>query len=108
MAILRKAKVKTVEKFDGSLLKDKKEKELFALLAEYPSVLAEAAKDLWPHYVANYLFMLANKFSSFYEALPVLKAEPGVREARMKLVESVKIVLVSGLNLLGIEAPERM
>jgi arginyl-tRNA synthetase len=106
-SILRKAKKKVV-KFDGSLLKDSREKLLLSLLAQYPSVLARAAKDMRPHYVAGYLYNLANAFSAFYEALPVLRADHGVREARLKLVEAVKIVLAGGLHLLGIASPERM
>jgi len=47
-------------------------------------------------------------FNKFYMALPVLKAEKGLREARLALVLATKQVLKNVLELMGIDAPERM
>ena len=61
-----------------------------------------------PHRLATYLFDLAQNFTSFYEACPVLKADPQTRAFRIRLCEQTARVLAKGLDLLGIEAPERM
>jgi arginyl-tRNA synthetase len=58
--------------------------------------------------LANYLYDLAKAFSLFYEKLPVIKAKPEVKKARLLLINNVKIVLAKGLELLGIPAPEKM
>jgi len=107
-SILKKAKTKSVKKFDVAQLKDEKEIALLKLLAHYPTILEKAAKDLRPHYIANYLHNLGDAFNSFYQSLSVLKAEPKLRAARLKLVEAVKTVLKSGLYLLDIETLETM
>ena len=62
-----------------------------------------------PHRLCTYLFDLAQSFTAFYEACPVLKAEPtSTRAFRLALCEHTARVLAKGLDLLGIEAPERM
>lgn len=107
-SILKKAKVKRVGKFDSKLLTDPKEVAVLKLLAQYPATLAKAARDLRPHYLAGYLFNLADVFNQFYQALPVIRADRPLRAARMKLVEATKTVLKNGLELLAIAAPEKM
>lgn len=82
---------------------------LLKLLARYPQVLSKAAAGLQPHQLCAYLFSLADAFSAFYEHVPVLRAETDEHmAARLRLVECVKHVIASGLDLLGIEAPEKM
>jgi len=52
---------------------------------------------------------LADKFNTFYNAVPVIKAKPlGLSDARLALVDAVRTVLGNALSLLGIEAPQRM
>ncbi|MEM7813319.1 MAG: arginine--tRNA ligase [Candidatus Aenigmatarchaeota archaeon] len=92
----------------ASLYSDEREQALLRLIARYPDVLRRAAEDMRPHYVAGYLFSLADAFNKFYEVLPVLRADSKTRAARLKLVRAVKAVLASGLGMLGITAPERM
>jgi arginyl-tRNA synthetase len=55
-----------------------------------------------------YLFDLAQRFTSFYEACPVLSVEPPLRDERLALCEVTARTLSLGLSLLGIEAPDRM
>lgn len=93
---------------DGSTLKEPTEIALLKLLAQYPEVLTKAARDLRPHYLAGYLFSLADSFSKFYESVPVLRAQEPEKSARLRLVAAVKTVLASGLSLLGISSPDRM
>jgi len=77
-------------------------------LLRFADVVAQAADQSLPHLVAEHLYDLARLFSVFYEACPVLKAEPGERAARLLLAWLVGRQLQRGLGLLGIEAPERM
>jgi arginyl-tRNA synthetase len=58
--------------------------------------------------LADYLYELAQLYSSFYQNVPFLKAEEGVRESRMRLCGAVADVLRQGLELLGLETPERI
>ncbi len=66
--------------------------------------------DTWsPHRLCSYLFELAGVFTTFFETCPVLKAAiPAVRDSRLVLCALTAAVLGRGLDLLGIEAPERM
>lgn len=84
------------------------ELELARMLPKFPEVVVLASQEFKPNLIANYLFNLARKFNSFYTELPVLKAEPAIRAARLLLVEAASITLKRGLELLGIEAPEEM
>ncbi|WP_010477858.1 arginine--tRNA ligase [Thermococcus zilligii] len=96
-----------LEKADFSKL-TLREKELIKLLTRFPEVVEQAGKDVKPHLVPAYLNELASLFNRFYMDHPVLKAEEGIVEERLLLVMAVKQVLRNGLELLGIEAPEKM
>ncbi len=62
-----------------------------------------------PHKLCSYLFDLAQDFTAFYEACPVLKAEnAATRSSRLALADLTARVLEQGLDLLGIRAPEQM
>ncbi|WP_297063238.1 arginine--tRNA ligase [Thermococcus sp.] len=96
-----------LEKADFSKLTNR-EKELIKLLAKFPEVIEQAGRDIKPHLIPAYLNELASLFNRFYMDHPVLKAEEGIREERLLLVLAVKQVLRNGLDVLGIEAPEKM
>ena len=103
--ILKKAELKEC---DASLLKEGIEIKLIKKIAKFPNIVKESADQYSPHILANYLFELAQTFNSFYQSLPVLKSEDKLKNARLKLVESVKTVLKTGLELLGIAVLEKM
>jgi arginyl-tRNA synthetase len=106
--ILKKAGEGSMKK-DYSLLGHPLERELVMMTAKFPETFASAAEDLKPNDIAEYANLLADKFNSFYAALPVIKAETeGLSGARLALVNAVRIVLRNALDLLRIEAPERM
>jgi len=107
-SILRKASRKP-EKADYRLLKEKLEQELVFMLAEFPETFTEAVETLKPNLMADYANALADKFNTFYNAFPVIKAEPPeLSDARLALVDAVRIVLRNALNLIGVTAPEKM
>ena len=84
------------------------ERQLILHLLQFDAAIHDTLEKYSPHRLATYLFELAQSFTSFYEACPVLKAEPQTRAFRILLCEQTARVLSSGLELLGIEAPERM
>jgi len=107
-SILRRAGRKP-ENPSYALLTHKLEKELVLMLARWPEIFMDAAENLKPHVIAEYANILADKFNSFYNALPVIKAKPNeLADARLALTEAVRIVLRNALNLIGVKAPERM
>lgn len=85
------------------------ERALGLRLLRFGTVVAEVGDTLEPHRLCTYLFDLAQDFSAFYEQCPVLRAAtPQLRESRLSLAGLTLAVLVQGLDLLGIEAPEQM
>jgi arginyl-tRNA synthetase len=84
------------------------ERALALALLGYGEVVGQVGDLLEPHRLCAYLFTLAQAFSGFYEHCPVLKADGPTRESRLALCALTLRVLVSGLELLGIAAPERM
>jgi arginyl-tRNA synthetase len=107
-SILRKAAKKPTEPA-YELLGEKLEHEIILTLASFPDTFIDAAEYLKPNLIADFANALADKFNTFYNAFPVIKAEPqGLSDARLALTGTVKIVLRNGLNLIGILAPEKM
>ena len=98
----------TPDSFDPALLNSEKELQLASKLAEYPDVVAVAAKELAPHNVAFYLRELAAQFHSYYNAERILVEDAAVRTARLALCAAVRQTLANGLSLLGVSAPEKM
>lgn len=107
-SILRKAS-REPEKPDYSLLKEPLERDLILMLSRFPEIFIEAAESLKPNLIADFANSLADKFNTFYNALPVIKAKPQeLSDARLMLVYAVRTMLQNALALLGIDAPERM
>ncbi len=77
-------------------------------LARYPETVVGAAQSCEPHRIVYYLQELAAQFHSYYNSQRVLVEDAKVAGARLYLVNGVRIVLTNALNLLGVDAPERM
>lgn len=107
--VLRKAEVEGLsEQATVSVLTEPAEQQLALLLSRFGEVVAEVAETLQPHKLCTYLYELAGGLSTFYEQCPVLKSEGEVRDSRLALCAATKKVLASGLDLLGIQALDRM
>jgi arginyl-tRNA synthetase len=94
---------------DAIQIREPAERVLAIKLAQFGEVLPVILDDYRPNLLCNYLFELAGAFHSFFEACPVLK--PGAekeRASRLALCELTARTLKTGLQLLGIVAPERM
>ncbi|NUO57163.1 MAG: arginine--tRNA ligase [Hamadaea sp.] len=98
--------------FDPALLTHEKELELLKTLGDFPAVVQSAAELREPHRVARYLEELAGAYHRFYDNCRVLPQadEPinSLHVARLWLNDATRQVIVNGLTLLGVSAPERM
>ena len=111
--ILRNAQAQGIdwEGGDVSLLKDSNELALIRKMVYFPELIQSVADDLHPHRIPHYALELANAFHWFYENCRVISSIQGDEEitiARLKLVASAKIVLHNTLDLMNVNAPERM
>lgn len=85
------------------------ERELTKQLVAFAGAVASVADGMRPHRLCTYLFDLAQTYTAFYEQCPVLRADDeAVRASRLDLCDLTAGVLAQGLDLLGIEAPERI
>ncbi len=85
------------------------EKDLAKIIGKFDLQVEDAAKNLSPKVIAKYCYQLAVSFNTFYEHVKVLTAgSEGTINARLCLVHSFKETLAKALQLLGIDAPERM
>src|SRR5579872_6857329 len=84
------------------------ERDLALVLDAFDHALAEAYDKKAPHFLAEHAYRLAQAFSKFYAACPILIAPPDVRGSRLTLAKAALDQLELALDLLGLEAPERM
>lgn len=77
-------------------------------VTQFAEIVTQILNDFRPNFLANYLFELANTFHAFYESCPILKSDEPVRTSRLALAELTSRVLHKGLELLGIQVPEKM
>ncbi len=84
------------------------ERELVILLDAFPSAVEEAESKSAPNAIAEHVYRLAQAFARFYAACPVLSARPDERDSRLALAALTLRQMEIALDLLGLEAPERM
>jgi arginyl-tRNA synthetase len=99
-------KLQTPDSKEPSFDLDENERSLARKLTEYSQAIEKAANELMPHYVATYLYELSQVFNRFYENSRVIGDER--QEIRTNLVEAYAKTLKSGLEILGISAPDKM
>jgi arginyl-tRNA synthetase len=100
------------DRYDPALLSHEREGDLLKALADFPLLVADAAHLRQPHRVARYLEGLAGTYHRFYDECRVLplrgESFSEVGRSRLWLVEATRIVLETGLSLLGVSAPDRL
>ena len=84
------------------------ERALAVHLLRFAGIVVQAGETFRPNVLAEYLYELAGMYSSFYQNVPFLRADEGVRESRVRICGVVACVLRRGLSLLGIETPARI
>jgi arginyl-tRNA synthetase len=90
------------------LLTEDHEKNIMNQLLRYQEVIESAAANHEPHQIAYYLRELANAFHTYYNSHQFLIDNEGTRNARLLLIQATRQVLASGLDLIGVSAPESM
>ncbi len=111
-SVLRKANEQGIA-IPASLPNDaplnEKEINLIQKLSDYTSVVEQAGKDYSPSGIANYCYELTKEFNQFYHDYSILKEEDNNKKiVRLVLAQNVAKVIKNGMNLLGIDVPERM
>lgn len=110
-ARIRSVLRKGAEKHKGTGQENLNEKELalIRMMYDFPGTLLEASRTLNPSLIANFLYELAREFNQFYHDHSVLSAETeGQVSQRLLLSEAAGNIIETGMELLGIEVPERM
>ena len=79
-----------------------------AIVLRFGEIVEIVERELKSHVLCAYLYELAGRYSTFYEACPVLTSEEPTRSSRLALVDLTARTLAVGLDLLGIEHPEQM
>lgn len=100
--------VKDYSEINPSLLKEESELNLLKKLGDLPDEIRMSAESLEPARITRYIMELATDFHSFYNSCRVKNGDAELMAARLKLVDSVRIVMKGILGMLKITAPERM
>ena len=86
-----------------------KEAALIQLLADFDATVRQAGEDMSPSIIANYCYDLVKEYNQFYHDYSILREEnEGKKRLRLVLSANVAKIVRRGMNLLGIEMPERM
>ena len=91
-----------------AVLRQASEQDLMQKLSDYQDVIISACKKQAPHLLVNYLKELAQKFHSYYNETRFLVDANELRCARLQLIQSTRQVLINGLTILGVSAPDSM
>ena len=102
------AGVCSAREVDACVLTQPEELALVKTLAQYPEEVRLAARDYDPSRINRYLTTLAGDFHRFYNACRCMVDDPSLQAARLKLADTVRLVLANGLGLLGVSAPNKM
>ncbi len=93
---------------DLSPLTDESELALMRKMADFPAMVALAARDRAPFRLTHYAQDLASLFHQFYTNCHVLVDDAKLQDARLALADASRIVLALSLSLLGVSAPVKM
>ena len=114
-SLIRNGKISTFADIDYSLLTGEEEQRVIELLADYPQIIKDAARDYEPYLITSHLLKLASAFNKFYQRKDetgridkIISDDSERTRARLALVSAVRSVIASGLGLLGLKAPEEM
>ncbi|MCL2047174.1 MAG: arginine--tRNA ligase [Defluviitaleaceae bacterium] len=91
--------------FDAGLLSDDESFDVLRIMHDFPAKIKDAAEKYEPFIIARQLVALAQAYNIFYHKHQIIVDDEPVRRARLTLTAAVKLVLKTGLGLLGISAP---
>jgi arginyl-tRNA synthetase len=109
-SIFRRAGVEAASLQGALHISAPEERALALRLAQFGEALSTVTHEATPHQLCVYLYELAGLFMRFYENCPILRDDvaPELRASRLRLADLTERTLAKGLDLLGIETPERM
>lgn len=108
-SVLEKAGyIPNVKEVNVEKLNDKDSQKIINQLYNFNSILKNVTEKEEPSILARYLVDLAQNFSSFYNNCHIITEDKEMQDARLYITYMVKTVLEKGLNLLGIQVPEKM
>lgn len=108
-SILKKAGVSSIEdNIDCSLISDNASVNVAKVLNDFPSKLIEAAEKNEPYIVTRHIIEICKAFNKFYNENNIMNSEEETKRARLVVVIAVKNAIKTGLELIGLNAPEQM
>ena len=111
-SVLRKAAESGIvvpEQIPAGIELSEKEEGLIQMVADFAAVVKQAGEDYSPSIIANYTYDLVKEYNQFYHDFSILREEnPELKNFRLVLSANVAKIVKSGMDLLGIEVPERM
>ena len=111
-SVLRKAAESGIvipEQIPSGIELSEKEEGLIQMVADFAAVVKQAGEDYSPSIIANYTYDLVKEYNQFYHDFSILREEnPELKNFRLVLSANVAKIVKSGMDLLGIEVPERM
>ncbi len=113
-SVFRQLAEKSLERDEASArsnlarLTETHEVSLMRTLGRYPEIIELAAASRAPQHLVHYLRDLANDFHAYYNAHTFLVDDAGLRDARLALCAGTRSVIASGLDILGVDAPDAM
>ena len=93
---------------DFSALETEEEFRIIRKALAFPDLIADCAANLSPHPITHYLGELAGLFHKFYNLHRVVTDDKTLTNARLAMIARLRVVLVNGLSVLGVNAPEKM
>ena len=101
-------KIPDIKDIDFNVLLDKESIEIVKIIYEFNNTIIDAVEKNETSILTRYLIELAKAFNTFYNNNTIITDDKKIKDARAYLTYSTGIVLKSGMNLLGIEMPDKM
>lgn len=108
-SLIKKANIEINSDIDFNVLSQNKDAmEVIRVLGTFKSVLIRSAERNEPHHVSRFVLDLSQAFNKFYHDNLILVEDENIKKALLALVEATRIGIKNSLNILGMEAPEKM
>lgn len=93
---------------DKLCISERLERNILVQIIGFNEIIFRAAQEEMPNILTEYLYTLASNFNLFYDKFPILKSDEKSRQTRLLIVDLTSQIIKKGLNILGIEAPDKM
>ncbi len=107
-SLLEKGEFNKEDQVDFKLLSSEDEINIIRLIYDFPSIVMDSMDKNEPFFITRHIVEIAKAFNKFYNSSPIIIEDIELKKARLMLTYTVKTVIKTGLNLLGIEAPLKM